>query len=191
MEKGLKTLQTSARTARRREGQANTVHGGSDYDEDFLPSFTREHPSSHANSEDGFADSAMGLDDRGSFHERSLDDPFAPNLFHSSPHSRPQQRQHQSHHQHHRQSTQPSPIARTPPPSFAPAHRTFSTSSTISSSLTPVMTSAPSFPSQYASSTRQSPSQTERERTMLPSFSSTFGMPSISNAIRPPVTTVV
>ena len=148
MEKGLKTLQTSGRTATRRERQTHP-HSGSECDEDFYPSF-REPSRSRQHSED-YTDSALGPDDH---FNRSTEDPF------SHPHHPPHQQRH---------STQPSPINRTPP--FPAPGRTFSQSSTLSSNFTPTLSTAPPFPSELSHS-RPSPNQSSR---MLPSFSSAFG----------------
>ena len=154
MEKGLKTLQTAGRTASRREARANRSH---DPDSDDI-SDTRIPPSQRECSK-------SRQDEEDCFNDSGLgpdDHSFGNgNAFGSS-------------RDDHQQAPYSAGGMSNPSPPYSSA-RSFSINSNASSSLagfTPTVTAAPQFPSMH------------QQPQTLPSFSTTFGMPSISAVLR-------
>lgn len=151
MEKGLKTLQTASRTASRREARANP---NSDFDsvEILEKPF---HPSRR---------------DRSGSHQD--EDPFNDSgiVVGSEEHSFVNGNALGSSREDHQQAPYSAGGLSNPSPSYSSA-RSFSINSNASSSLasfTPTVTAAPQFP------------PVPQQPQTLPSFSTTFGMPSIS-----------
>lgn len=160
MEKGLKTLTTTGRTALRRDRDRiqNSFHG-SDMDDD-LP--THHSPHSHrsrSHHSDNFNDSGLG--NEGDHHFTRDEPPYSAT------------------------STTLTNFPNSPRPH----------SITSSTGYTPTITAAPLYPS--SSALQQSPplqqqhnlppsfSQQQQQQQTLPSFSSAFGIQSISSVMNP------
>ena len=192
MEKGLKTLQTAGRAASRRERdralENTALHPSgaiSDFDDYLTLSPSRERSRSHPNSDDGFNDSAIGPDTDPSFTRPS------PRLSHQAPSTFS-----------NNISSYPTPSRNHSPASFPPPpNRTFSNASSISvlssnAGFTPTSLSGtqPLFPSQLPSASarerQNSISGSGTSGQTLPSFSTTFGMPSLSKMAALPVTSM-
>ncbi len=215
MEKGLKTLQATGRTAARRDRnvQENALHPSSNASEfgDYVDmshrSPSREYPQSHPNSDDGFNDSAIGPDVDHPLIGRSCieDNNNNNNIAHHSLRTSPQSTHNPPPFNHH---AYPTPSRGHTPP-FPPPTRTFSnaSSSALSSTdFTPTIPIATKFPSQLYHSnfgTQIPAAERQRQNSLnnssknnnnsgqtLPSFSDAFGMPSITGVSRMPLTSM-
>lgn len=167
MEKGVKTLQTAGRTASRRERQ-NV--GLSDFDDEITDSrfgSNRDRSNSHRNDDDDFNDSAIGHDDPGhpfshggSSRDEQIQAPYSAG-------------------------------SGSTPPSFGSSDRRVSYSTAASSTgYTPTIANTPIFSSQIHNPQQILPTPYSHQPQMLPSpqqqlpsFSSAFGMPSISSVM--------
>ncbi len=160
MEKGLKTLQTAGRTASRRERRNLGI---SDFDDEITDSrfnSRQDRSNSHQHEDDGFNDSAIGPDD--------ANHPFA------QIHSRDEQNQ-----------APYSAGSGSTPPSFGSDRRVSYSTAASSTGYTPTITATPQFPSQMINPQQTLPAPfPQQNQQMLPSFSSAFGMPSISSVMR-------
>lgn len=167
MEKGLKTLQTAGRTASRRERQNLGLGDFDDEITDSRFSSNRDRSNSHRNEDDDFNDSAIG-------HE----DPSHPFAHGGS--SRDEQNQ----------APYSAGSGSTPPPFGSPDRRVSYSTANSSTAYTPTIVKPPMFPSQIQHTQQTLPSPYSQQQQMLPnpqqqlpSFSSAFGMPSISSVI--------
>lgn len=154
MEKGLKTLQSTGRTAARRERTHLTDDFPDHLSNDHSP--IRSRSRSQDNISDGFNDSAIGPDNEAPFVSRGQDNPH-----HQPPHSAGSR--------------------------FSTPIRTFSTSSTSLSSLTPTVTASPQFSILHSPSMPQS----QQQQQTLPSFSAAFGMQSLVSETMPSISSMM